>query len=520
MKADILALLRSFTSLGAPSRLRLILGSGALLCAISGTAHADPTPVEASEVTINPTSGNPLLTLQGPAFDSAATIDYGLTLTYHDSTGTDPTAYGILKIYRPTGQYQWMFNGNTSNTDRLAMRLDNGHALTLYDPAQLGIAASAIVLHPGPSTDSNSGIFWNSQRLATISEVTSSFVPLVNGGIDVGGAVTIGTSTTPSSLTVSGATTTTQIKLPATTDANTGVIYQGATPVLHTYGSANFFLGANAGNFTLNTTSAEHNIGIGVNALVNLTTGNSNVALGYDALVTDQSGSANTAIGSGAMGGPRVIDGGWNTAVGAGAGNSITTGGFNVCLGFNSFGSSDGGWGFNVAVGTYAMSNAQGTLTEDVAVGPMSLLNLNDGRYNTAVGGNSAIFVSSGSKNTLVGNRAGVEFNPADNSDPYHSLTTGNNNTFVGYSSGLASTTQHDNATAIGYMAKVDANNAMVLGGTGDNAVNVGINTTTPQTKLDVNGDATVRGVLRVPPAGDIGMGDFTAGTNPTPPQP
>ena len=59
---------------------------------------------------------------------------------------------------------------------------------------------------------------------------------------------------------------------------------------------------------------------------------------------------------------------------------------------------------------------------------------------------------------------------------------------------------------------------------------NVGIGTTTPTTKLDVAGDAkisgattlqgdvTVKTVLRIPPSGDLDMGSFKTGTNPNPP--
>jgi hypothetical protein len=42
-------------------------------------------------------------------------------------------------------------------------------------------------------------------------------------------------------------------------------------------------------------------------------------------------------------------------------------------------------------------------------------------------------------------------------------------------------------ATAIGYNAKVATSNSMVLGGTGVNAVNVGIGTTSPQRTLHVS---------------------------------
>ncbi|MFA6285845.1 MAG: hypothetical protein WC661_00570 [Opitutaceae bacterium] len=44
---------------------------------------------------------------------------------------------------------------------------------------------------------------------------------------------------------------------------------------------------------------------------------------------------------------------------------------------------------------------------------------------------------------------------------------------------------------------------------------NIGIGTTAPMAKLDVAGDAQVRGKLRIAPSGDLSMGDFQTGTNP-----
>jgi hypothetical protein len=58
--------------------------------------------------------------------------------------------------------------------------------------------------------------------------------------------------------------------------------------------------------------------------------------------------------------------------------------------------------------------------------------------------------------------------------------TSGSNNTWIGYSSGPGTATQLTNSTAIGSNALVSASNALVLGGTGQFAVKVGIGTSTP----------------------------------------
>ena len=73
--------------------------------------------------------------------------------------------------------------------------------------------------------------------------------------------------------------------------------------------------------------------------------------------------------------------------------------------------------------------------------------------------------------------------------DPTIANTTGSNNTFIGATAGLASATQRNKAAAIGYNAKVDADNALVLDGTSADAVNVGIGTAAPQSALQVVGN-------------------------------
>src|SRR5690606_38025058 len=62
-------------------------------------------------------------------------------------------------------------------------------------------------------------------------------------------------------------------------------------------------------------------------------------------------------------------------------------------------------------------------------------------------------------------------------------------------------------STAIGYNAQVGCSNCMVLGGTGVNAVSVGIGTTTPSRTLTVAGNAIITGSLH----DSVGK---TAGTN------
>jgi len=95
--------------------------------------------------------------------------------------------------------------------------------------------------------------------------------------------------------------------------------------------------------------------------------------------------------------------------------------------------------------------------------------------------------------------------------------TSGSNNTFLGYQSGPGSTTQLTNATAIGANALVSENNALVLGGTGANAVNVGIGTATPASTLDVQGTGNFTGLVTFAASGQTfpgTVGSVTAGTD------
>ncbi len=90
---------------------------------------------------------------------------------------------------------------------------------------------------------------------------------------------------------------------------------------------------------------------------------------------------------------------------------------------------------------------------------------------NTFVGYNSGINSLNGNNNSFLGMNSGIN------------NTTGYYNTFLGVGADLFSSTQRTNATAIGYNAKVDTNNAIVLGSSG---VNVGIGTNKPTSSLHI----------------------------------
>jgi hypothetical protein len=127
---------------------------------------------------------------------------------------------------------------------------------------------------------------------------------------------------------------------------------------------------------------------------------------------------------------------------------------------------------------------------DNTAVGAGVLQSNMTGSNNTAAGTGALINNTTGSNNTAVGQAAGT--NPSAPTDP-----SGSNNTFLGYQAGPSVSTQLNNASALGANALVGTSNALVLGGTGANAVNVGIGTTTPQSTLDVQGTVATTGGIK-----------------------
>lgn len=197
--------------------------------------------------------------------------------------------------------------------------------------------------------------------------------------IGTGGAVktiTMGSTNTTSTTTVTSGSGGVQIgtflNLPTTT-STVGQIKINSTPVLHTFGTNNTFLGASAGNLT---NTGQGNIVAGVSALNALTSGSYNTALGYLALNHETTGAQNIAIGATslytAVGANTNISIGYdnmriattaagNVVIGHASGNSILTGVQNCILGYQTGQAYVGAETSNVLInapGTAAESNA------------------------------------------------------------------------------------------------------------------------------------------------------------------
>ncbi len=185
-------------------------------------------------------------------------------------------------------------------------------------------------------------------------------------------------------------------RLPSTTSATTGVIFQNGNRYLHSYNDqTNLFLGIGSGNFTNSTNEAT---GIGFQALASLSTGTQNTALGCNSLNQMATGVSNTALGDQCM---LSATGDNNTAVGHFA-LKTSTGSQNTIVGNGAAAGAAGASADNAALGFASMSNLISGV-QNSCVGSLST-QLTTGSYNTCVGYKAGFnYVSSESSNIIIG---------------------------------------------------------------------------------------------------------------------
>lgn len=160
----------------------------------------------------------------------------------------------------------------------------------------------------------------------------------------------------------------------------------------------------------------------------------------------------------------------------------------------NSAGSKvSGGGGSNLFMG-YSAGREMTSATNTTIIGSSAGRNMGISVDNTFIGMSAGANAAIAQRNTYIGVNSGLNNVGSDNlflgsNSGSASISEVSNSVFIGSESGtnIQAGNQLTNAVAIGYQSTVNANNSMVLGGTGSNMLNVGIGTTIPTERLDVN---------------------------------
>jgi len=432
-------------------------------------------------------------------------VAVGLQSMYTNTTGSSNTAVGRYSLFSNTtadantAVGYWSLYANTTGSGNTAV---GSNALSANTTGSNNVAVGNSALTANTTGGGNTAVGVGALSLDTTGSVNSAL-----------GQGALAANTTGDNNVALGS----WALMTNTTGAFNTAVGVGALD-LNTTGNYNLAFGPSA---LLSNTTGSNNVAVGNGALATNTTVSNLTAVGSNALAANTTGTGNTAVGSNALAANTTGTG--NTAVGfdamvlntAGTGNSVlgytalaanTTGSNNVAIGEQSLYSNTTG-GENTAVGSLAlMSNTTGQ--QSIAIGSHALQDNTTGDFNTAVGQMALLVNTTGSENTAVGrgalfaNTTG-NWNTALGNGALSAKTTGAGNVAVGYAAGDTITTGSNNtflgsgadatavdltnATAIGYNASVGASNSLVLGGTGADAVNVGIGTTAPDYTLELN---------------------------------
>ncbi|AWK04926.1 hypothetical protein HYN56_12075 [Flavobacterium crocinum] len=276
-----------------------------------------------------------------------------------------------------------------------------------------------------------------------------------NGNIQLGGTLTQPTTTINASPTNTFAISGLQNSISGTDNL---IVSDPTTGVLKTLNPSSlnngWLLKGNVGTTSNPTSTTSNFIGTTDNAALNFRI--NNIHAGWLGFQTGGPGTSSVYFG-----------------VNAGlAGAPVTPGNgaySNIGIGDNALASnlSNG----NIGIGAYALTKTNAM--NNIGIGLYSLQNNTSGASNIGIGASPLQNNISGTFNIAIGTNAGTV------------NTTGSNNIFIGNAAN-ASSNALSNATAIGNNAKVSAINSMVLGGTGTDAIKVGIGNTAPLNTLHV----------------------------------
>ncbi|NND31971.1 MAG: tail fiber domain-containing protein [Saprospiraceae bacterium] len=208
----------------------------------------------------------------------------------------------------------------------------------------------------------------------------------------------------------------------------------------------------------------------------------------YAGRVTDD-GFNNSFFG--AYSGRENINGHSNAFFGTRSGHQNTNGFFNSFFGPDS--------GAKNTTGSYNSYFGASSGMENINGHSNAFFGLDSGRKNIDGHSNAFFGARSGHQNT------NGFFNSFFGPDSGANNTFGSSNSYFGHSAGASGYGHYntflgaeantfspgdtlERAIAIGYKSKVDCSNCAVIGGTGEDAVNVGIGTPSPQAKLHLGG--------------------------------
>ncbi len=411
----------------------------------------------------------------GTALDVNGTVRMtGLTLTGNGASN------GYVMVGNSVGVGTWMpastlATGSGSNYWLLTAAAGNvgvSTTNTVGIGTTSGVGSGLVVMN------GNVGIgTWVPSVMFQVSNGFDPFAVDLNGNVGIGtiktsaaglsvmvGNVGIGTWAPANSLDISGG------NIGIGTGYN--LIGIGTTSTILTLrkDTSSVYLGWQAGAAT--TGGSLNNAAVGYQTLSADTTGYDNTAIGYQALTANSTGFLNTAVGYQVL--SSNISGQENVAMGYQASSLNTAGSNNAAIGYQALWKNDSG-GSNAAIGYGALGTSLNSYY-NTAIGAQALIVDNAGQYNVAVGSNAG-FPGGGGNGTIVGS----------------------NNVWVGANAGPAGTSDVSNSVGIGSYALAGANNVMVLGGRGSNALNVGIGT-------DMNG---AKGSLIVL-GNNVGIGTIT----------
>jgi hypothetical protein len=211
----------------------------------------------------------------------------------------------------------------------------------------------------------------------------------------------------------------------------------------------------------ISISSSATSTAFGYQALQN-NSGATNTAIGYQALATNTTGVDNAAFGNGA--GTAILNGQGNVAFGPNALSTMISGSNNIAIGnlaLSTYKLND-----TIAIGAGSLQNATGS--RNTGVGAANLQTVSTGTDNTAVGWLSGqLQPSTGSSNTLVGANAHLGSNQSQN-------------TILG----AAASSSADANIVIGYNSSATATNASVIA--------TGVSSTTANEVVVANSTQTV----------------------------